>query len=214
MVAARFPTSSATAVTLADMGALKFYRKDYVGARANFTTIIESFGETSFVNQARLGAGRSALHLADTTGAVRQFRYLIDSATVIGSDIYIDRSRIALAEVYHARDSVDVALELLAAVTSRRRDSPAAEALLKRGRILVEINDLSAALADLRRLAEEFEDYTDFVEPGLFELGLLYEKLTDTAAALRSYQRLVERTEDEDLRTKAGERIAALGGGE
>lgn len=207
-----YPSSDATAMALADMGNLKLFRKNYGSARDNFLLLVERFPESPLNNQARYGAGRASVLLGDTAIAERLFRRVIDSATGFGSDLYIDQSRIALAEIYRAQDSADVALDLLASVIARRRDYTAAEALLKRGEILVEVNDLAAALADLRRLTEEFTDYPEYVEPGLLQLGLLYESLTDKASALATYRKLIDTTEDEELKKKAEERVKGLEG--
>lgn len=205
-----YPSSDATALALVDMGELKLFRNDYGGARDNFLLLVERFPESAFNNQARYGAGRASLMIGDTAIAEMLFRRVIDSATGLGSDLFIDRSRIALADVYYARDSVDVALDLLASVVARRRDYTAAEALLRRGQILAAVNDLSAALAELRRLTEEFTDYPEYVEPGLLELGLLYENLTDKASALAAYRKLLEISEDEELREQAEERVRGI----
>ncbi len=205
-----YPSSDATAFSLADMGELKLFRKNYGGARENFLLLVSRFPESHLNNQARFGAGRASLMLGDTGVAEQLFRRVIDSATGLGSDLFIDRSRIALAEVAFARANVDEALELLASVVSRRRDYTAAEALLLRGRILATTNDLSGALAELRRLREEFVDYPRYYEPGLLELGKLYETLTDKAAAAEAYQTLIDNGTDEKLVAEATERLKRI----
>ena len=205
-----YPSSDATAFALVDMGELKLFRKNYGGARENFLLLVERFPESQFNNQARFGAGRASLMLGDTAIAERLFRRVIDSASGLGSDLYIDRSRIALAEVARARGDVDEALDLLASVVSRRRDYTAAEALLKRGTILAATNDLSGALAELRRLREEYTDYPRYYEPGLLELGKLYETLTDKAAAAEAYQTLIDVGTDEKLVAEAAERLRRM----
>lgn len=202
-VVSAYPSSSATALALADMGELKLFRKEYGGARENFLLLVERFPESSLRNQARYGAGRASVLLGDTGVAELLFRRVVDSASGLGSDLYIDRSRISLAEIAWAQDSTDEALDLLASVVSRRRDYTAAEALLLRGKILVAVNDLSAALAELRRLTDDFTDYPRYYGPGLIELGKLYELLTDDARAREVYRRAIDELEDAGLVAEA-----------
>ena len=206
-----YGSSDAALLSLIAMAELRMYQEDYEGARRDFLLFTERFGESDRMNQARYGAGEAGLRLGDTAMAIRQFRLVIDSARAEdATDLFVDRSRISLADIYWRQDSADQALEILASVASRRRDYTAAEALLLRGRILRNVNDLSGALADLRRLTEEFTDYPEYTEPGLMELGELYEELTSVDEAITTYQQLADTTEDEDLRQEAEERIARL----
>ncbi|MEZ4783051.1 MAG: tetratricopeptide repeat protein [Candidatus Kapaibacterium sp.] len=210
-VVSTYSSSNAALLSLIAMAELRMFEEDYEKARGDFLLFTQRFGESEYINQARYGAGKASLVLGDTLTAIEQFRLIIDSlASEDGTDLFVDRSRISLSEIYWMQDSTDLALEVLASVTSRRRDYAAAEALLLRGKILRSVNDLSGALADLRRLTEEFTDYPEYTEPGLLELGSLYEELTNTAEAITTYQLLIDTTEDETLRKEAEARIAQL----
>lgn len=214
----QFPTSNAALEGLISMAELRLQStREYAAARNDFLLFAERFAESDRLNQARFGAGLASLNLGDTVAAVEQFRMLIDSAPVPGvgeedreNDFYIDRSKVALADVLRAQDSASAALDLLAEVSARRRDYLAADALLMRGEISMELNDLSGALADLQRLTTEFVDYPESREPGLLRLGELYEKLTDTEKAIEAYQMLVDTGTDETLKKQAADRITAL----
>jgi len=207
-VVQQYSTSDAALLALIDMAELRLFQEDYQTAGADFNLFIQRFSGSERLNQARYGSGRAALALGDTAEAKEQFRFVVDSvAPNDGADLYVDRSRLALAEILWTEGNPDEALEQLATVASRRRDYTAAEALLMRGKILIDVNDLSAALAELRRLTTEFEDYPEYVEDGLMTLGGLYEKLTDSRAAIETYERLIEITEDKDVKKEAERRI-------
>jgi len=206
-----YASNNAALLALIDMAELRMFEEDYSGARRDFLLFAERFAESDRLNQARYGAGKASLMLGDTMAAVEQFKFVVDSVRIEdANDLFIDRSRISLAEIYWAQDSADAALDLLASVASRRRDYTAAEALLLRGKIFRSVNDLSGALADLRRLTEEFTDYPEYTDPGLLELGALYEELTNYDEAIVTYQRLVDTALDEDLKKNAESRIEQL----
>ena len=206
-----YGSSNAALLSLISMAELRMFEREYERARQDFLLFSSRFSESEYLNQSRYGAGKASLLLNDTATAIQQFRLVVDSSGVEeAEDLFIDRSRISLAELYWIQDSTDPALEVLASVASRRRDFAAAEALLLRGKILRSINDLSGALADLRRLVEEFTDYPEYTEPGLLELGSLYEELTNTAEAMSTYQLLIDTTEDEALKKEAEARLAQL----
>lgn len=211
LVVREYRVSDAALRSLIDMAALRLRQSDFAGANRDYLLFIERFGESDRINEARYGAGKSYLEIGDTLSAVTQFENVIDSVDVSEvNDVFVDRSRIALAEVLWAQGDAESALEMLASVASRRRDYTAAEALLIRGRILTEVNDLSGALAELRRLTTEFSDYVEYYEPGLLRLGELYELLTNTADAIATYQQLADVTQDEELKAEAEARIARL----
>ena len=211
-VVREYPSTNAALLSLLDMGSLNLFLESYGVANERFLQFIERFPESDRTNEARYGAGKSFLALGDTVNAIDQFTTVIDGVDPAEelNDVYVDRSRIALANALWKGGDTESALELLASVISRRRDYNAAEALLMRGRILVEVNDLSGALAELRRLTTEFIDYTEYAEPGLLELGGLYELLTNTADAQATYQILIDTTLDEDLKKEAEDRVARL----
>ena len=196
---------------LIDMAELRVFEEDYALARRDFLLFAERFAESDRVNQARYGAGKASLALNDTLVAMEQFKIVVDSMRIEdANDLFVDRSRISLAEIYWSQDSANAALDLLASVASRRRDYTAAEALLLRGKIFRSVNDLSGALADLRRLTTEFTDYPEYTEPGLLELGALYEELTNYDEAIVTYQQLADSTLDEEIKKDAESRIERL----
>lgn len=208
-----YPSTDAALDALLDMANLRLELGDYAAAGRDFRLFVQRFPESSRMNEARFGAGEASLSLGDTVAAIDQFRAVVDSAGTDGTDDYfVDRSRISLAEIYRMQAKADSALDLLAEVTSRRLDVMAAEALLLSGRIRMEINDLSMALAELRRLTTEteFADFPEYREPGLLELGRLYELLTNNAEAIATYQLLIDTTMDEELKSEAEDRIAKL----
>lgn len=207
-----YAQTNAALLALMDVGALHLMRGNYAEANQRFLLFISRFPESNRSNEAYYGAGQSFLGLGDTMQAIQQFKAVTDKvlSSEEQNDVYVDRSRIALAQVLWSQGDTDAALELLASVASRRRDYNAAEALLIRGKILIQVNDLSGALAELRRLTTEFTEYPESAEPGLLELARLYELLTNTADAIATYQTLIDVTLDEDLKAEAEANIARL----
>lgn len=208
-----YPTTDAALEGLIDMASLRLFNEDFAGAGRDFRLFIERFDESGRINEARYGAGQSSIALGDTAEGAVQFRTVIDAAAADGegtNDVFVDLSRIALAEIFREEGKADSALDLLSAVTSSRLDATAAEALLLSGRIRLQINDLSMALAELRRLTTEFTDFPEYAEPGLLELGMVYEVLTNTAEAIATYQQLADTTMDEELKLEAENRITRL----
>lgn len=213
-VVQNYPTTDAALNALIDMASLRLFAENYAEAGRDFRLFIERFAESERLNEARYGAGMSSMALGDSTAAADQFRTVIDGVTFEEgekeNDVFVDLSRIALAEIFRGQGKADSALDLLADVTSSRLDGTAAEALLLSGRIRLQVNDLSMALAELRRLTTEFTDYPEYTEPGLLELGMVYELLTNTAEAIATYQQLADTTTDESIKLEAEARIARL----
>ncbi len=207
----RFPQSDAAASALLDMGELKLSSEEWEPAIHDFEQFALRFPESNRINQARYGIGQALLQTGDTAAAIVQFRTVIDSSDIDNDDdLFIDRSRIALATVLAEQGEQEEALELLASVVARRLDYTAAEALLIRGRLLLGANDLAGALAELQRLTTEFAEYYEYSEPGMLELGKVYEELTNIDAARETYRTLIDTTLDEELKAEAEERLKAL----
>ena len=209
LVVTTYPHSSATQRALLAQGAIHARRRDPQAARSNFLVFIERFPESPRLTEARYGLASALLTLADTAGAIEQYRRIVDS-TRSEDDLLVDRSRLMIARIAAKQGDVDAALGILAAVVARRLDDIAAEALLMRGELLVAANDLAGALSELKRLQTEFVDYTDYTEPGALVLGDVYTKLTNYQAARDLYTQLIESTESDDIRAEAERRIKKL----
>lgn len=205
----RHPQSSAAQRALIERGSIMMRRKDPTAARSNFALFVERFPESARLTEARYGLATALLALADTTGALEQFDIIVDS-TRSEDDLLVDRSRLMIARLAAIQGRVDEALGILAAVVARRLDDIAAEALLLRGELLMRTNDLSGALAELRRLQSEFGEYVEYTEPGMLLLGDLYVKLTNYQAAREIWTQLAAQTEDERIRADAEGRVKRL----
>jgi TolA-binding protein len=203
------PQSAGAQKALLEQGAIRMRRKDPHVARASFELFIERFPASARLTEARYGLASALLSLADTAGALEQFHLIVDS-TRSEDDLLVDRSRLMVARLAAIQGRRDEALGILAAVVARRLDDIAAEALLLRGELLMAANDLSGALAELRRLQSDFADYVDYTEPGLLLLGDLYVKLTNYQAARETWTQLVDQTENAKLRADAEARLKKL----
>jgi TolA-binding protein len=204
------PTSVAAERALIEQGNIRLRMHDPGAASSNFNLFLERFPESPRLPEARFGLAQTLLTLRDTAGALRQYRAIVDSASTGEEDILIDRSRLAMARIFADEDSLDAALEILASIVARRLDDIAAEALLLRSELLIDVNDLAGALAEIRRLTGDFAEYTDYSEPGLLLLGELYEKLTNYDAARETYSQLAVQTQNDELRSMAEARIRRL----
>lgn len=209
-----FPQSGAAAQALMARGAIRLFGQSWRQSAADFGLLLERFPESNRAMEARFGLGESQLGLADTAAALVQFRIIIDSAGSAGEDdlIFTDKSRLMVGRILSAQKKSDSALAITAPIVSRRKDDIAAEALLFRGRLLTQVNDLSAALSELRRLTDpegDFKDYVEYVEPGLLALGTVYERLTNYAAARDIYNQLLQ-SNDEQIRAEADARLKKL----
>lgn len=204
-----YPQSNAAQRALLERGSILMRRRDPTAARSNFELFIERFGESPRLTEARYGLASALLSLADTAGAIAQYTRIVDS-TVSEDDLLVDRSRLMIARILASQGEMDRALSLLAAVVGRRLDDIAAEALLLRGELLMDANDLAGALAELKRLQSDFADFTAYSEPGMLLLGDLYTKLTNYQAARDIYTELSSKTEDAALRAEAEKRLKKL----
>jgi len=210
-VVSRYPQSDAAELALIEQGELRLRGGIWSQAVDNFSLFITRFPESNRVNEARYGLGQARLALGDTVGAFSQFSTVLDSATSGEEDVlFTDKSRLALARIYVQRNRIDSALDLLAAVVARRLDDIAAEGLLLRGQLLTQVNDLSSALAELRRLTTDFTSYPEYSEPGMLQLGIVYELLTNYAAARDIYTQLISQTQDPTLKAQAEGRLKKL----
>ncbi len=207
-----FPESEAAAQALVDRGNLLMKLDRPAAAAADFQGFLERFPGRQRATEASYGLGAAMLAQADTAAAEAQWRGLIDSAAVDEDDIFVDRGRLALAQLVASRGDREEALDLLAHIVSRRLDYVAAEALLVRARLLMQANDLSGALAELRRLTTDFDTYTEYSEPGMLLLGELHEKLTNYDAARQTYTQLAEKTNQDSIREEAEARLRRLKG--
>lgn len=205
-----YPQSPAAHNAMIDGAGLRLRMERWGDAGREYSDFLQQFPESERRLEARYGFASTRLALGDTSVAAAGFRQIIDSAVGSDENLFVDKSRLDLAAIQFARGRNDNALELLAAVLSRRRDDLAAEALLTGSDILIASRDYSGALAQLRRLTSEFTDYPDFVEPGLFRLGNLYELLTNYEGARTAYTQLIQQTEDPDLRSRAQTRLKGL----
>jgi TolA-binding protein len=208
-VVTKYPLSSATQRALLEQGALKMRMGDPGASRSNYVLFVERFPASTRMSEARYGLAGAHLALGDTSAALEQYRAIIDSSSS-DEDVLVDRSRLVMARIAAARGSRDEALGILASVVARRMDDVAAEALLLRGELLMQANDLAGALSELKRLQSEFAEYTDQVEPGMLLLGELYVKLTNYQAARDVYTQLATQTENDDVRAEAERRIKKL----
>ncbi len=213
-VITQFPQSGAAAQALMARATIRLFNRSWGDAAADFGLMLERFPEASRAVEARFRLGESRLGLADTTGALAQFRAILDSAGNAGEDdlIFTDKSRLVIGQILASRKQTDSALAITAPIVSRRKDDIAAEALLFRGRLLTQVNDLSAALAELRRLTDpegDFKDFVEYVEPGLLALGTVYERLTNYAAARDIYTQLLG-SQDESIKIEADSRLKKL----
>lgn len=209
-VISRFPQSSAAESALIELAHLQSHRGGAREAAGNFSLFLQRFSESDRVHEARYGLGEAHLALGDTASAFVQFRTVIDSTAGEEDFIFNDKSRLMLARIYARRNQNDSALDLLASVVARRMDDIAAEALLLRGQLLTAVNDLSGALAELRRLTTDFTEYPDQSEPGMLQLGIVYEMLTNYTAAREIYDALIAQTQNPALKAEAEARLKKL----
>jgi TolA-binding protein len=208
-VATRFPKSGAGPKALIDMADLKLRSANWNGAIGDLERFIGGYPESERLAEARFGLGRARLMLGDTAAAMTQWQMVLDSSRA-DDEVFTDKSRIALARIYWHRAEGDSAIALLAPVVSRRLDDLAAEALLLQGEILLKSNDLSGALAELKRLTTSFTDFPEYTEPGMLLLGQVYEQLTNLTAARDTYSKLIAQTTDAQLKKDAEARLAKL----
>jgi tetratricopeptide (TPR) repeat protein len=162
------------------------------------------------MTEARYGLAAARLQLADTAGALAQYRAVIASDTSGEEDLFIDRSRIMMARLVARAGERDAGLEILASIVARRRDEIAAEARLLRAELLSGAGDISGALSELKILTTELATYTEFYERGLLMLGSVYEQLTNYSAARETYTKLITETTDPKLKADAEARIKKL----
>jgi len=209
-VVARYPASEAAPKALIDAAGLKLRAGEWAEAAKSYEEFLTRYNDPDRANEARYGIAEAQLALRDTAGALVQLKAILDSTKDQEDDLFLDRSRIATARLIAARGETDRALELLAAVVARRLDDIAAEALLLRGGLLLQANDLSGALSELRRFTGDFASYTEFAEPGLLLLGTVYEQLTNYGAAREIYTSLIAQTQSPEIKREAEARIKKL----
>lgn len=209
-VATRFPESGAAPRAVIEGASLQLRNSEWGAAATSLQGFIAKYPESDRIGEARYGLGRARLMLGDTAAAVAQFRRVIDSASKESDDVFTDRSRLAMGKIYWGRKMADSALGVLSPIVARRLDELAAEALLLRGEIFLKTNDLSSALAELRRLTADYTTYPDYAEPGMLMLGGVYEQLTNYAAARETYTKLIAATTNPKIKGEAEGRLGRL----
>ncbi len=210
-VGTRFPESEAAERASIEAAGLRLRAAAWAPAGADYERFIERYPGSDRLAEARYGLAVARLALKDTATATEQLRLVLkaDSAGA-EEDLVLDRSRLLYARLVAARGQNDRALELLAAVVARRLDDVAAEALLARGEILFRAKDYSGALAELRRLVNDFATFPEFAEPGALLTGAVYEQLTNYSAAREIYNGLVANAENATVRAEAETRLKKL----
>lgn len=206
----RFPESPGAQNALIEGGRIRLRNGSWNQAALAYEQFVERYPESERLAEARYGIAMASLHLGDTTRALAQLQMVLGEGKEREEDLFLDRSRIATARLIAPRGETDRALDLLAAVVARRLDDVAAEALLFRSELLARANDLSGALAELRRLTTDFASYPEHAEPGALLLGTVYEQLTNYGAARDVYNQLIAQSEDPSIRAEAEARLKKL----
>jgi TolA-binding protein len=209
-IATRFPESSTAPKALMEAGDLRLRSSEWEQAASGLEQLIERYPESDRINEARYGLGRARLMLGDTASAMLQFRRVLDSTSKESEDVFSDHARLAMARIHWQRKQADSALSLLAPVVSRRLDEIAAESLLLRGEIFLKTNDLSSALAELKRLTTDYKTYPEFTDTGMLMLGTVYEQLTNFTSARDTYSKLIAETASPKIKTEAESRLNRL----
>jgi TolA-binding protein len=205
-----YPTSAAAGSALVEVATIKLNASEWSEAADAFTQYLAQYHDSERVNEARYGVATAKLAMSDTAAALEQLETVLDSGDTKEEDLFLDKSRITAARIYAARGRADRAIDLLASVVARRMDDVAAEALLYRSELLMKGNDLSTALAELRRLTTDFSSFTEYAEPGMLLMGRVYEDLTNYAAARDTYTQLIAQTQDPAIKKEAEGRIKKL----
>lgn len=206
----QFPESPIAQNALIEGAGIRLGDGAWNEAAIAYEQFVEQYPESERVAEAHYGIAMASLQLGDTTRALAQLQVVLDSGEQQEEDLFLDRSRIVTARLIAPRGETERALDLLAAVVARRLDDIAAEALLFRGELLVGLNDLSGALAELRRLTTDFASYPEHAEPGALLLGSVYEKLTNYGAARDVYNQLIAQSENPAIRAAAETRLKQL----
>jgi len=208
----RYPSSPAAHDALLERASLQGRIGTWAQADSAYQEFLVRYPASERAIEARYGVAQARVALRDTTGAIRWLRLAIDSGMASDSETVrtiVDRSRVMLAQILPA-DSRDSALALLASVVTRRHDDIAAESLLWRGRLLAEEGDFTGAAAELKRLTGEFNSYTAYAEPGLLQLGRVYELQGDAFTARETYRRLIAITANPALKQEAQSRLEQI----
>jgi tetratricopeptide (TPR) repeat protein len=206
----RFPESPTAQNALIEGAGIHLRSGSWNEAALSYEQFVERYQESERLNEAHYGIAMASLQLGDTARALGQLQTVLDAGDGQDEDLFLDRSRIATARLIAPRGETDRALDLLAAVVARRLDDVAAEALLLRGELLANVNDLSGALSELRRLVTDFASYPEHAEPGALLLGDVYEQLTNYGAARDVYNQLVAQSENPSIRAEAEARLKKL----
>lgn len=204
----RYPASSAASNALIEGADIKLQMTEWSDAAADYEGFTSRYPESDRINEARYGIAVARLALRDTMAALEQLERVLKSSDE--EDLFLDKSRIAIARIIAPRGGTDRALDLLAAVVARRMDDVAADALLYRSELLVKANDLSGAVSELRRLVTDFETFPEYTGPGMLLLGRTYENLTNYTSAREVYNQLIATTEDPAMKREAEARLKKL----
>ncbi len=185
--------------------------QEWSAASDGYSGFVAAYPTSERINEARFGLAAARLRLKDTAAALEQLeRVLATDTSSSEEDLFLDRSRIMFARVTALRGGSERALELLAAVVSRRLDDIAAEALLLRGELLYRLKDYAGGLAELRRLMTDFSTFPEFAEPGTLLAGAIHEQLTNYVAARDLYTQLQATAESPAIRAEAEARLKKL----
>jgi TolA-binding protein len=156
--------------------------------------------------QARLGEGDALTMLGRSAEAQAAYEAVL-SATSEGPEA--ERATLGLAKLYEQQGLFDSALQLYDRLSGTSLDEPGAEALFRRGQLLIRTGETSAGLDVLSRVPTAFPDFATWSARSFLARARANAQLGQRGEALRLYER-VERDYDgtEFARTAAAEKAA------
>jgi TolA-binding protein len=167
----------------------------------------QQYPSSPLVPEARYRLGLAYLMMPNREKAKAQFESVIAQYP---ADIFGERSRMALAQIYTDTKEYQAAIDTLNGIVGRRSDDIAAEALIMMGDNYLFSKHYVDALQAYKDVITQYTDFPLLIERAHLGAGSAYEKLKDRKHARLEYQEILKNPIDAKVRKEAEARLKRI----
>ncbi len=176
-------------------GRILFEMERYEGAEAKFSALIESYPDSSFVEDALYSIAHINYRLSKYDASRKTFASLLDSNP---NTAYEDDAQRMIAQSFLIEGNYEQALEGFERLNTGEYRP---ETLYKIAYCLSKLGRHEKALRKYDELVKIYPD-SHFVTASYFDIGTIYGLLKDYKNALRNYYNALETTEDSEIQAE------------
>jgi TolA-binding protein len=201
------PETDLAPTAMLALGLCRIKLKNYSQAIQILGDFSRRYPESPLQPEVRYQTGVAMMNAPEKGRAIAQFHDLI---TLYPDDIFADRSRLRMAELYQEDKKNQTAVDTLAGILGRRSDDLAADALLKIGDSYYAMNKIKDAMQAYNDIVRQYPDYPRSVERAKRGLAIAYERQHDRKRARTLYEEIAKSTTDAALRKEAEGKLRKL----